>query len=132
MAGTETKNASVVEALTLIRSIMDDLRSTTVAPEELQVARDSLVNSFIFGFTDPHAVVVQRMQLAFYDYPPDYLDRYRERIAAVTAADVQRVADAYLRPERQQIVLVGAPDETVAPLEALGLPVRRLSGDDLH
>lgn len=132
MAGTETKNASAVEALALVRAIMHELREEPVSPEELQLARDSLVNSFIFGFTDPHAVVVQRMQLAFYDYLPDYLDRYRERIAAVTAADVQRVAQAYFRPERQQVILVGLPDETAAPLESLDLPVRRLRGDDLR
>jgi zinc protease len=131
MAGTETKNASAVEALLLVRAIMHDLRNAPATAEELQVARDSLVNSFIFGFTDPHAVVVQRMQFAFYDYPADYLDRYRERIAAVTAADVQRVAQTYLRPERQQVILVGVPDETAAALDSLDLPVRRLSGDDL-
>lgn len=131
MAGTETKNASAVEALALVRAIMHDLSNAPATPEELQVARDSLVNSFIFGFTDPHAVVVQRMQFAFYDYPADYLDRYRERIAAVAAADVQRVAQTYLRPERQQVILVGVPDETAAPLESLDLPVRRLSGDNL-
>jgi zinc protease len=132
MAGTETKNASAVEALALIRAIMHDLRNAPATPEELQVARDSLVNSFIFGFTDPHAVVAQRMQLDFYDYPSDYLDRYRERVAAVTAADVQRVARTYLRPERQQVIMVGVPDETATPLDSLDLPVRRLSGDDLR
>jgi zinc protease len=131
MAGTETKNASVLEALTLIRSIMVDLRKEPVTPAELLIAKDSLVNSFIFGFTDPHAVVVQRMQLDFYDYPPDYLARYRERIALVTAEDVQRVARDYLRPERQQVIVVGTPDETGGPLDSLGLPVRRLTADDL-
>jgi zinc protease len=132
MAGTETKNASALEALALVRAIMSDLRSAPVTADELQLARDSLVNSFIFAFTDPHAVVVQRMQFDFYDYPSDYLDRYRERVAAVTAADVQRVARTYLRPERQQVILVGAPEETAAALESFDLPVQRLDGDDLR
>ncbi len=131
LAGTETKSASVVEALVLIRRIMADLRSTPVSPGELRIARESLVNSFIFGFTDPHAVVVQRMQLEFYAYPPDYLERYQEQIAAVSAGDVQRVARDYLRPEHQQVIVVGAPDETVTPFDSLGLPVRRLKIEDL-
>jgi zinc protease len=131
MAGTETKNASVLEALALIRTIIDDLRERPVAAEELRIATESLVNSFVFSFADPHAVVVQRLQLDFYDYPPDYLARYRERIAAVTAADVQRLARTYLRPERQQIIVVGAPDETAGSLESLDLPVRRLTADEL-
>ena len=85
----------------------------------------------MFSFADPHAVVAQRMQLDFFDYPPDYLSGYRERIAAVTAADVQRVARQYLQPERQQVVVVGMPDETGATLDSLGLPVSRLKAEDL-
>lgn len=131
MAGTETKNASVIEALALMRTIMADLREHPVDAEELRIARESLVNSFVFSFTDPHAVVVQRMQFDFYAYPPDYLARYQERIAAVDAADVQRVARQYLRPERQQVIVVGTPDEAGAPLESLGLPVQRLTAEEL-
>ncbi len=131
MAGTETKNATVVETLTLMRTIMAGLREQPVGDEELRTARESLVNSFVFSFTDPHAVVVQRMQFDFYDYPADYLARYQERIAAVSAEDVQRVARDYLRPDRQQIVVVGTPDETAASLDHFGLSVRRLTADEL-
>ena len=131
MAGTETKNASVVEVLGLMRNIMNGLRDQPVSAEELHVARESLVNSFVFSFTDPHAVVAQRMQLDFYAYPADYLARYQERIAAVDAAAVQRVARDYLRPERQQVVVVGAPDEAAGTLDAFGLTVRRVSAAEL-
>ncbi len=131
MAGTETKNASAVEVLGLIRRIMTGLREQPVTPDELRTARESLVNSFVFSFADPHAVVVQRMQLDFYGYPADYLERYRERIAAVTAQDVQRVALRFLHPERQQIIIVGAPDENGAVLESFGLPVRRVKAEEL-
>ena len=71
------------------------------------------------------------MQLDFFAYPPDYLSRYRERIAAVTAADVQRVARQYLHPDRQQVVVVGTPEETDVSLDSLGLPVRRLKAEEL-
>jgi predicted Zn-dependent peptidase len=38
----------------------------------------------------------------------DYADRYKERIAKVTAADVQRVAGKYLAPDTYNRVVVGA------------------------
>lgn len=132
MAGTETKNATVVEAIRLMQATMRGLRDQPVGAEELQLARDSLINSFVFSFADSHAVVAQRMQLDFFSYPPDYLSRYRERIAAVTAADVQRVAQQYLHPERQQVVVVGLPDESAAGLDSLGLPVRRSKAVELQ
>lgn len=131
MVGTETKNASVGEVLLLIRKIMNDLRDQPVSDEELRVAKESLVNSFIFGFDNPHTVVVQRMQLDFYAYPADYLARFREQIAAVTADDVQRVARIYLHPEQQQIVIVGRPDETGRSLEDFKLPVVRKKAEEI-
>ena len=38
----------------------------------------------------------------------DYADRYKERIAKVTAADVQRVAATFFAPDTYNRVVVGA------------------------
>ena len=129
IAGTETRNASVPQVLGLMRNIMDHLRDNPVSEEELRIARESLVNSFVFGFDDSHAVVSQQMRLDFFGYPDDYLQGYRARIAAVTAADVQRVAKRYLHPERQQIVLVGDAEVFVEDLQSFGLHIEMVSVD---
>jgi len=129
VAGTETKNATTLPALRLIREIMDDMRERPVSEAELRVARESLINSFVFQFDDPHAVVRQQMDLDFFDYPDDYLARYRERIAAVTLDDVQRVAREFIRPEQQQIILVGDPAEFDGDPAEFGLPVRAVELD---
>ncbi|MDY0269645.1 M16 family metallopeptidase [Trichloromonas sp.] len=126
VAGCETRNGATAEVITLIRGIMTDLRETPVTDEELRIARESLINSFVFAFSDSHQVVNQQMRLDYYDYAPDYLQTYRDRIAAVTVADVQRVARLYLHPDRQQLVLVGNPAEFDAAPESLGLPVKKL------
>ncbi len=123
VAGTETKNITVAPAISLTREIMADLRNNPVSEEELQLAKESQINSFVFGFEDAHSVVSQQMSLAFFDYPQDYLVRYRDRIAAVTAADVQRVAREYIDFSRQQIILVGSPQEFRKDLDEFGLPV---------
>lgn len=123
VAGTETKNASVIPALSLTREIMQDLRNNPVTEEELQLARESQINSFIFGFENAHAVVSQQMTLAFFGYPDDYLSSYRDRIAAVTVADVQRAAREFIDLSRQQVVLVGHAKDFAGELSDLGLPV---------
>ena len=123
VAGTETKNASVVPALTLMREIMTELRDNPVSEDELQLAKESQINSFVFGFENTHSVVNQQMTLTFFGYPADYLAGYRDRIAAVTADDVQRVAREFVDLSRQQLVLVGDPEEFRAELEQIGLPV---------
>jgi zinc protease len=123
VAGTETKNVSVVPAISLTREIMNDLRDKPVTDEELQLAKESQINSFVFGFENTHSVVSQQMSLAFFDYPENYLADYRDHIAAVTVADVQRVAQEFIDPSRQQIVLVGNPEEFGDELKQFGLPV---------
>jgi zinc protease len=109
IAGTETKSGSTMEAVRLIREIISEMQQQPVKEEELRLARESLINSFIFAFTDTHDTVTQQMRLDFYDYPEDYLRTLREKVAAVTAADVQRAAREHLDPARQKIVLVGNP-----------------------
>ena len=123
VAGTETKNESVVEALDLMRSIMADLCDQPVTSAELDLAKDSLINSFVFGFDDTHAVVTQQVRLDFFDYPQDYLNRYRSRIAEVTIEDVQRVAKKFIRPAHQQVVLIGNTEPYLGRLEQFGLPI---------
>lgn len=129
VAGTETKNSSVIPALNLTRQIMQDLRDRPVSAEELQLAKESLINSFVFGFENSHAVVSRQMSLAFFGYPPDYLANYRQHIAEVTAADVQRVAREFIHLDRQQMVLVGNPQQYLAALAGLGLPVKDVDLD---
>lgn len=123
LAGTETKNATVAPAISLTREIMVDLREKPVTEKELQLAKESQINSFVFGFENSHSVVSRQMTQAFFGYPEDFLARYRDRIAAVTAADVQRVAQKFINLSRQQIVLVGDPKEFSDALLEFGLPV---------
>ncbi len=103
----ETRNDGAVQVVNLVRKIVDDLRSSRVSDVELESAKNSLMNSFIFAFENTHAVVTQKMRLHFYSYPDNYLETYQEQVKALTADDVQRVVRQYLQPDQMHIVLVG-------------------------
>jgi zinc protease len=45
------------------------------------------------------------------DCPEDYLETYRENIDSITADDVQRVAKAYIHPDKLAMVIVGDAKE---------------------
>lgn len=111
VAGAETKNSSVAEVVTLMRQEMVKLARQPVTGEELTLAKESLVNSFVFAFENSHEVASQTMRLAFYGYPDDYLSRYRERLAAVSAEDVLAAARRHLHPDSMTLVLVGDPEQ---------------------
>lgn len=123
VVGTETKSGSTLEVARLLRQQMERMRQDPVSETELALAKESLINSFVFAFTDSHEIVSQQLRLDFYDYPADYLQRYRERVAAVTAADVLKAARTHLHPERQALVMVGEPTAFDGDPASLGLPV---------
>jgi zinc protease len=127
IAQCETKSSTTIEALELMLAAMKTIREEQVRPEELQIAKESLNNSFVFSFADPHEVVTQSMRLDFYDYPAGYLENYRAKIEALTLADIQQAARDHLQLERMSIVLVGNEQEFEAPLSRLGVPLQRLT-----
>lgn len=127
-ASTETKSVSTAKAVGLIRDIISRMTREPVTEEELKVAKESIVNSFIFSFTRVDAIVNQQVRVEYYDYPPGYLENYRDNIARVTKEDVLRVAKKYLRPEGMILVVVGDEKKFDAPLSSFG-PVREIKPD---
>ena len=100
-----------------------------VSDTELNLAKDSIINSFIFGFARSDAVVNQRVRLEFYGYPQGYLENYRDNIARVTRADVLRVARKYLHPDAMKLVVVGDQKKFDQPLSTFG-SVREIALDN--
>lgn len=127
IAQCETKSSTTIEALELMLAAIKRMRDEPVRNEELKTAQESVNNSFVFSFTDPHEVVTQAMRLDFYDYPADYLQSYRAKVEALTVADIQKAARDHLQPEKMSIVLIGNEQEFEAPLPAMGVPIEHLA-----
>jgi len=110
--------------LRIIKDIIQSIRTDGIFPEELREAKNALDNNFIFTFKSADDVAVQQMMLEYQELPPDFLGTYRERIAAVKAEDVKRMAVKYLDPEKAIILVVGQEKNFDAPLSSFG-PVNR-------
>jgi len=123
--GAGTKSVSTVPAT---KAILDEIRRLRTQPPteaELRRAKDDLLNSFIFRYDSPEKVLNEQVTLAVYGYPADFLERYRAGVEQVTSADVARVAQKYVQPEKLAIVVVGNRPEIEPPLSGLG-PVTTL------
>ena len=121
IAETETKTESTVKAITLMRDIIAGMTAAPVSDQELALARDSIINSFMFGFTKPEVIVNQQARMEFYDYPAGYLDNYRKNISLVGKEDVLRVARKYLHPDAMVLTVVGNDRKFDKPLTTLGV-----------
>ena len=83
------------------------MRDEPVPIDEFKDAQRSLTASFALSLENPAALLNLYIVRQLYKFPVDYWDRYTDRIAAVTPAQVQAVARKHLDPKRLQIVAVG-------------------------
>lgn len=125
IAETETKTENTARVVGMLKKIIAGVTKEEISDQELKSAKDSIINSFIFGFTTPAAVATQRARLEYYGYPDTYLENYRNNILQVTKQDVLAAARKYLSPDIFKIVVVGNSGRFDKPLTTFG-PVREL------
>jgi predicted Zn-dependent peptidase len=85
------------------------MRDEPVPEKEFQDKKRGMVASFALSLESPQSVLQNHITRWLYKLPADYWDRYPERIAAVTQAQVQEAARKYLTMGRLQIIAVGDP-----------------------
>src|SRR5450432_180784 len=115
-----TKSQSTVEAIQAAREDIDNLATHPITEEEIQHAKDGILNAFIFRLDSPDKILGERMTYEYYGYPPDWLDKYQTEIKKVTAADVNRVAAKYLHKDQFAVLVGGNTKEFDKPLSSLG------------
>lgn len=88
---------------TAIRHFQREMRRIQREPvprEELEVAKSYLVGSLPLGFERASRRAGYLVSADVHAFPPDALEQLQRAYAAVTAADVQRVANKHLHPDR--------------------------------
>ena len=100
---TEVTEPALADLLQEFREI----REVTVPQLELDGAKRTLVASFALGLESPAGVLSRWLQQREYGLPENYWDTYTERVMAVTAEDVVRVAKKYVPYDNVQIIAVG-------------------------
>jgi zinc protease len=83
------------------------MRETTLTPEELSLAKDSLVRSLPSEFETSARVTTSTATLFIYDLGLEYYTTFPARLAGVTADHVRSVAQKYVIPERLLVVAAG-------------------------
>ncbi len=101
------RNDVVAATLTEMFYEVDRMRSTAVAEDELADARNYLSGLFSLGLATQDGLAGQLATSTLERLPEDYLETYRERILALTAADVLDAAQKYFDSANAQMVIVG-------------------------
>jgi zinc protease len=110
----QTKNSTVVFASQLMLDLIEGMRAGDVSQADLDFAKMARVEAFPATFGSLSQTLMSLAQLEFYNRPRDYYDTLRAKYEKVTVADLKRVAQKWLRPDKMVIMVAGTIDECKA------------------
>jgi zinc protease len=101
------RNDVVAASLTEIFYEIDRLRSLAVGEDELSDARTYMSGVFSLGLATQDGLASQLSTVYLNELPDDELETYRQRVRALSPADVLTAARAYFDSPNAQITIVG-------------------------
>lgn len=104
----ETKLASTQEVVGEFVANTERMRTELVSDAELTEAKDAYLNSFVFSFSSPSAIVSRLMKLEYDGLPKDLLQQLREKAVKLTKEDILAAARKHFHMDRLAIVAVGS------------------------
>lgn len=102
-----TKTSSTLKTLSLLNSVIENIQSDTITDKEIDWAKKSIENGFIFSFVTPEQIAWQQMNLEYEKLPADFLLNYRNKIKNVTMKDLNKVAVKYLNKTNNVVLILG-------------------------
>lgn len=106
---SSTRNETVQTLLDLTKNEMERIKKELVTDQELEDAKAYIIGSVPLGLTSTSQISETLLTLQRHNLPVDFLDRREQAVRAVSKADVARVAERLLIPEKPTIILVGQP-----------------------
>jgi zinc protease len=114
---TNATDSAIAEAIKEYKRIATE----PVPQAELTGHLTNVVSGFPSSVQTVQGLMQRLTTVVTYGLPLDYYTTYRERLAAVTPADVSQVGATYLKPDALTVVAVGDLKTIEAPIRALNL-----------
>jgi predicted Zn-dependent peptidase len=120
MVWTAVRNEVAARAAGEILGEIGRLRDEPVTAEELDEGIRYLRGVFPYGLQSHGGLLGRIEDLAVFDLPDDYFDRFLAEVGAIGVERLERVARQHLHPEDATLVAVGPAAELERGLERFG------------
>lgn len=107
VAALQTDRENQEEALSVLDSSLEKLRLEGFSGKDIDRAKDNLIGGFPLRVDTNAEILNYLAMLGFYKLPTDYLETFAGNVDRVTRAEVSRVFNRYLSPEKLVTVIVG-------------------------
>ncbi|MGF7230182.1 M16 family metallopeptidase [Arachidicoccus sp.] len=128
-ASASVRNAVTDSALALFFDNIKKIRTEPVSEELLNNVKAEYNGNFAIGTENPARIASFARDILVHNLPKDYYRTYLQKINAVTAADVMRVAKKYFNYDNSRVVITGKAEDILPGLKAMGYPVKLYDKD---
>lgn len=112
--GLQTKGSQTDDALKVVSETLAAFVKDGPTESELKAAKENLINGFALRLDSNRKMLEQVAVIGSYGLPLDYLDTYRTKVSAVTAAQIRDAFRRHVSPERLVTVVVGGDGDKPA------------------
>ena len=106
--GLQTRKDQVAEALRVVRETLAGFVAEGPTAQELEGAKQHIIGGFPVRLDSNRKILEYLMVIGFYRLPLDWLERFPDRVAAVSVEQIREAFQRRIVPERLAVVVVGA------------------------
>src|SRR5690606_31389132 len=121
IASTSVRNAVTDSAVVETMKEINRIKTELVDPEMLENSKAKFAGDFVLRLENPATIANYALNIETNDLPKDFYETYLQRINAVTAEDIKRVANKYYQTDKMRIVIAGKGTDVAESLENLKL-----------
>ncbi|UWQ04443.1 insulinase family protein [Aliiroseovarius crassostreae] len=105
-----SQNASMAEAVEVVRQEWADMAQNGISAEELSAAKTYLTGSYPLRFDGNSNIADLLVGMQIEGLPIDYISTRNDKVEAVTLEQANRVAGEIFRPDELTFMIIGKPD----------------------
>ena len=106
----QTKTESKEEALNVLRATLARFIADGPSKKELIASQKNITGGFALNIDSNKDILGYIAMIGFYQLPLDYLDRFIERVNAVTVAQIHDAFKRRIHPDKMVLITVGEND----------------------
>lgn len=119
IATAQVRNAVTDSATVAFLEEIHRIRTEKVSEKELENAKNNYTGSFVLSLEQPSTIAGYALDIETENLPKDFYETYLQKLNAVTADDVQRVANKYFKIDEARIVIAGKGSEIAKNVEQI-------------
>ena len=109
--GLQTRNDQAQEALEVMQATLKAFIINGPTEAELTAAKQNITGGFALRIDSNSKIADYLAMIGFYGLPLTYLDTFKDKVMAVTAADIKSAYERRVNPDKMVTIMVGGKAE---------------------